>query len=416
MRVLRIYHGGRDASHRARERALVEAGIEVILIVPSNWPEPGSETVLSDEPFRVVELPVVRAGDVNRHRYIDRRSLADAIRRAAPDVVDIHEEPVSSAMHQILAVVSETTTVVGYTAQNLDKRYPPPFNRWQRDAFARLAALYPCSRQAASVARRRGYKGFIEVLPLGHDAAVFPAGEQRHDDNVFQLALAGRMVPEKGVMDAIEVLAAVRRHRNARLVIVGEGPETTRIPEMASRLGVVGHVELRPWADQHALASLYRSSHVVLMPSRATSRWVEQFGRGIVESQASGAVVAAYASGAIPETAAGGACLASEGDVEGLSRAVSLLAGNEAAWVRLRNQGLVAADAKRWAVLAEDQIGLYARALSARPARPRPSWAGNYGVAMAEFGASAHTETGQSRPFALPGPLAGRSLARLSRV
>ena len=50
------------------------------------------------------------------------------------------------------------------------------------------------------------------------------------------------------------------------------------------------------------LATRYRSTHVVLVPSVSTPTWVEQFGRVIVEAQASGAVVAGYASGAIPRS------------------------------------------------------------------------------------------------------------------
>ena len=75
MRVLRIYHGGRNRAHRARERALLEAGVEVTAIVPSAWPEGGDESVLSPEAFPIVELPVTRPGDVNRYRYASAEGL-----------------------------------------------------------------------------------------------------------------------------------------------------------------------------------------------------------------------------------------------------------------------------------------------------------------------------------------------------
>ena len=143
LRVLRIYHAGRDRSHRARERALVAAGVDVVLVVPSSWPESGSESTLSDEPFEVVSLPVSRAGDVNRHRYADPAALVAVIRRVAPDLVDLHEEPFSAVTHQVLAALPVGTPAVGYTAQNLDKRYPPPYTSWERQAFARSARSRP---------------------------------------------------------------------------------------------------------------------------------------------------------------------------------------------------------------------------------------------------------------------------------
>jgi glycosyltransferase involved in cell wall biosynthesis len=390
MRVLRIYHAGRDRSHRARERALVAAGVEVTLVVPSAWPEASSEPTLSPESFSVIELPVLRPGDVNRHRYADPGALADLIRELRPDVVDVHEEPFSAVMHQVLEVVSAVPPsdlpVVGYTAQNLDKRYPPPFPAWERAAFARLSAMVPCSRQAASVVRGRGFAGLLEVLPLGHDPAVFAAGDQQHADPVFRLVLAGRLVPEKGVADAVEVLADVRRHRDARLVVIGSGPEAARLPVLADRLGVAGHVEVRPWADEEELAAVYRDSHVALVPSRATGRWVEQFGRGVVEAQACGAAVAGYASGTIPEVAAGGAWLAAEGDSLGLARAVVRLATDSSQWSALRARGLAAAHDKQWEGVARRQAEIYAQVAgsSAYPVSPRRAGTGRGSVARSE--------------------------------
>ena len=112
--------------------------------------------------------------------------------------LDIHEEPVSVAARQWLAAVPSDLPVVMYTAQNVDKRYPPPFAQYERAAHRRVAALYPCSRQAASVARGKGFSGLIEVLPLGFDDTLFCPGEQYVDDAEIVLGLVGRLVPEKG--------------------------------------------------------------------------------------------------------------------------------------------------------------------------------------------------------------------------
>jgi len=62
MRVLRVYHGGRDPQHRGRDRALAAVGIDLTLVVPTTWPDAAAERELSHEPFHVIELPVSRAG------------------------------------------------------------------------------------------------------------------------------------------------------------------------------------------------------------------------------------------------------------------------------------------------------------------------------------------------------------------
>ena len=156
MKVLRVYHAGRDAAHRERDAALTAAGVHVTLVVPRNWPEPGHEARQAgslDSRFAVHELPVVRPGDVNRHVYADRAHLTALLEAVRPDVLDLHEEPFSAVVRQWLRVTPPDLPVVTYTAQNIDKRFPPPFHWYERRALHRVQGIYPCSRQAASVVR-----------------------------------------------------------------------------------------------------------------------------------------------------------------------------------------------------------------------------------------------------------------------
>ena len=301
VRVLRVSHGARDPQFRGRDRALVAAGADLTLVVPSEWAEPSSESGAIEDSFPIVELPVRRSGDMNRHRYRDGDAIRRLLREVRPDVVDLHAEPFSAAGHQWLEHVAADTPVVMYTAQNIDKRYPPPFSWYERRALRRVAGFYPCSRQAAAVIRGKGFGGVVDVLPLGYHESLFHPGRQSVDDAEIVLMLVGRLVPEKGLVDAVAVLSRLSSVRPARLVVIGSGPDATRAVEAAEAVGVGDRLEIMPWQSGSALAAAYRRAHIVLVPSRATERWVEQFGRVIVEAQASGAVVAAYDSGAIAE-------------------------------------------------------------------------------------------------------------------
>ena len=397
MRVLRVYHAGRDPGHRRRERALVEAGVDLTLVVPSTWTDSGAQQELSAEAFRIFELPVERPGDVNRHRYADPAAVRAVVDAVQPEVIDIHEEPFSLAARQWLRVADERPVVM-YTAQNLDKRYPPPFSRYERQALGRIRAMYPCSRQAASVARGKGFAGHLEVLPLGYDPDVYRLGDQSWDDPEFVLGLLGRMVPEKGVQDAVRILAAVRGVRPARLELIGSGPEVLVAMALADRLGVREHVHHRPWLGLDDVASSYRAMHVVLIPSTATSTWVEQFGRVIVEGQVSGAVVAGYASGAIAEVAGAAGLLYPEGRVDDLAAGVVRLARDQDEWSGLRRAGVAATAAGTWQQVAERQLRLY-RLATLR--EPLPAVVATRAAARAEFGPVAVTPT-SARPVAVP--------------
>src|SRR4051794_16734734 len=100
VRVLRVYHGGRNSQHRARERALTDAGVDLTLVVPSDWPEAAVDSAPLVEVFPIAELSLRRAGNVNAHVYADRRGLRRLINDVHPDVLDIHEEPFSLAARQ----------------------------------------------------------------------------------------------------------------------------------------------------------------------------------------------------------------------------------------------------------------------------------------------------------------------------
>jgi glycosyltransferase involved in cell wall biosynthesis len=402
VQVLRVYHGGRDGAHRQRERALVEAGVKVTLVVPDVWPGTEDDPSGAEDGFELLELPVRRVGDVNRHAY-DSAAVRRSIDKCPPDLLDIHEEPFSIAARQWLRAAPPALPVVMYTAQNIDKRLPPPFFGYERRAYGRVAAFYPCSRQAASVTRGKGFTGEIEVIPLGYDDSRYRAGAQSIDDAEIVLGLFGRLVPEKGVREAVRVLAAVVRERRARLLLVGTGPEKQPALELAQSLGVADRLDVFGQRSGAELADLYRRTHVALIPSRVTETWAEQFGRAIVEAQASGAVVAGYSGGAIAEVAGDAGVLAPEAEVEGLAAAVIRVLGNPDEHGRLRAAGLRLAESRTWSEVGRRQAALYRRALAGefdRVSLPSSPSARRV-AARREFGPTAPTRAGD-RPFALP--------------
>lgn len=402
IRVLRVYHAGRDRQHRGRERALDRAGIDVTLVVPTDWPEASAERDLSVEPFRIIEMPLRHGGEVNRHAYVGDAAIRRVVADTQPDVLDIHEEPVGVVARQWLAAAAELPVVM-YTAQNVDKRFPPPFSRFEAAALRRVAGFYPCSRQAASVIRGKGFAGAIEVLPLGFDDALFQFGAQSLDNDEVVLMFAGRLVPEKGLDAAVFTLARVNAVCPARLIVPGSGPEVANARALASSLGVEDRLQITEWQSGAELASSYRAAHVVLVPSRSTDTWVEQFGRVIVEAQASGAVVVGYGSGAIPEVAGDAGIVVPPGDSERLADEVVRVLADPDEFARRREAGRLQAATRTWSAVASRQAALYRAVCDGHtaPLKIAKSPARRRADARAEFGPPASTTAGD-HPFALP--------------
>jgi glycosyltransferase involved in cell wall biosynthesis len=389
---------------------LRDLGVDVVLAMPADWPG-AAEAPATD--FPIVELPVTRAGDVNRHRYVSQADLAATVHTVESDLLDVHEEPFSVATRQWLAAAPSALPVVLYTAQNVDKRYPPPFSTYERRAYQRARGLYPCSWQAASVARGKGFRGLIDVIPLGYDPDLFRPGEQSADDDELVLALFGRFVPEKGILDAVRVLERLNSVRPARLVLVGSGPEEQRARDLAAARGLADRISIESWQSSEAVAELYRQAHVVLVPSTSTETWTEQFGRVIVEAHASGALVAGYGSGAIPEVALDAGVLVRPGEAIELADSIIEVMADSASYAAHRDRGFSLAATRTWARVAEAHANLYRRVLEQPPRRAAPrSPRERRRAAVAEFGPTAELRGGGARPFALPILRRGGSFAR----
>jgi N-acetyl-alpha-D-glucosaminyl L-malate synthase BshA len=127
--------------------------------------------------------------------------------------------------------------------------------------------------------------------------------------------------PVKRVQDCIRVLAEVRKHTNARLLMVGDGPERGPAEHLAWQLGINRHVEFL--GKQNNVERLIRLAHALLMPSE-----MESFGLAALEAMACGVPTVGTRVGGVPEliTAGEDGFLEKVGDIEGQSaRVIELL-------------------------------------------------------------------------------------------
>jgi glycosyltransferase involved in cell wall biosynthesis len=153
------------------------------------------------------------------------------------------------------------------------------------------------------------------------------------------LVWAGRLAGEKGIDD---LLAAVSRLRSsgldARLDLLGDGPERVRLEALAASLGLNGAIRFRGHiADRAAYLDALRAADVFVMPSRA-----EGVPKAVVEAMGAGVPVVASRVGGVPALLADGerGVLVGPGGSAALAEAIAGLASDQAARERLRWTGL----------------------------------------------------------------------------
>jgi len=114
--------------------------------------------------------------------------------------------------------------------------------------------------------------------------------------------------------DVVRIFARVRESTDARLVLVGDGPEYGRTRELVDTLGLADAVRYVGVVDE--VAPLLKAADVLLLPSET-----ESFGLVALEAMASGVPVVASDVGGLPEVVEHGVTgfLAPVGDVDAMA-------------------------------------------------------------------------------------------------
>ncbi|MGH9079507.1 MAG: glycosyltransferase family 4 protein, partial [Acidimicrobiales bacterium] len=338
------------------------------LVAAARWEEGGSVVDLDAGGDRFV-VPVRTLGRHPNLFLYDPRPHCRLLGAGRWDLVDLHEEPFGLAVAEVLLLRRLRAPRVPFvvsSAQNIDKRYPPPFRWFERWALARAAGAYTCNVEAGRILRRKGLVGDLVLLPLGVDVERFRPVPRPPPGETLHVGFVGRLIRHKGVDVLLEAAAL-----DDRIVVevFGAGPEARALIDLADRLGIADRVTFHGHVDEVALPDLYHRFDVLAVPSVPLPGWIEQFGRVVVEAQSSGVPVVASASGALPDVVDGGGLLVPPNDPASLRTALSRLLEEAGLWARLREAGLVGSARYSWSSVARDQMDLY-RAT----ARPDPGF------------------------------------------
>jgi glycosyltransferase involved in cell wall biosynthesis len=144
------------------------------------------------------------------------------------------------------------------------------------------------------------------------------------------LLYCGRLTEAKGIRDmlaAVKFLDATSESSQVELLVVGNGPLFQEAQaEVAALKKIRGCVVKAVPHDR--IGSVMSCADILILPSRTTPSWKEQFGRVIVEGMACGLTVVGSNSGAIGRVIerTGGGSVFPEGDAESLySRLLELI-------------------------------------------------------------------------------------------
>ena len=307
MRVAVISHACVvDVNQRLYEELARRDDIELLLIAPATWRASTGKRVgfraLPGAPYQTHPLPVWGSGQISLHWY---RGLGPVLRRFDPDLIYLDEEPYSLPAWQTLRLARALHKPLAFVhTQNIVKRHPWPFRAVERAVLDYACLANPLTEECAEVLRVKNFGGRIVLIPHCVDTGLFhpqPQAELRERLGLdgFTVGYLGRLTEAKGVGD---LMAAAERLWAAgldfKLLVVGSGPLESRLREWSH---TAGGRAVPTGAVAHDEAPRYLNAmDVLVMPSRTTPGWKEQFGRALIEALACGVPVIGSDSGNIP--------------------------------------------------------------------------------------------------------------------
>jgi len=173
-------------------------------------------------------------------------------------------------------------------------------DRWNRVTAAKFDTVIASTFFAGGEFERLDLP-YVRV-PLGVDLQTFHPDRHRpalrddliHDHSEILIAMCTRLSKEKCPDLGIDVVRELEaRGVKVRLVVLGDGPERTRLQRMVAHLPVrlLGHV-----SDRWEVAALLATADVLIAPGP-----IETFGLAALEALACGTPVVAHRSGALAE-------------------------------------------------------------------------------------------------------------------
>ncbi len=334
MRILYIGHTYTVQANLGKIAVIAKyPGVELLLVTPDGWKGPlykNASTQFETPPgttARHVILPTYLVGRESAYFFSSR--LFSLVADFQPDIVHVEEGTYALSYAQTILALKKyapNSHASFFTWWNLPQTLTGFRRQIEEFNLGHSAAAIVGNNDAKEILRCKYFSRAITVLPqLGVDAIE----HERKQDAGFRTKLGldrltigyvGRIEEEKGVLDLVEAVGKMSNKSAAEILMVGAGSALTAAEILARKNDV--KLVVRPAVRNEEVPEYLAQLDMLVLPSRTTPDWKEQFGHILIEAMAAGVPVVGSASGQIPYVIADAGRIVPEGDPEALSRAL----------------------------------------------------------------------------------------------
>jgi len=247
------------------------------------------------------------------------------------DVIHVHTEPWSLIAQQLIGL--DTAVII----HGVESRY--------RDAPWRLRVRRTGTRRVLTGAsgylnwghtglRAASEAGLPPRTPRGviagspPDPGVFTRIPMPSYNGEMHVAFVGRLVAEKGLDTLLAAISTSGLRGRTRLTVAGTGRESRHLETLSRTLQV--NARFVGGLGAPALHEVLGRSHVLVVPSRDSAVWSEQWGRVATEAMMTGRPVITSDAGELPALVGPGQVTFRQNDHRALAERIQALCDNPA--------------------------------------------------------------------------------------
>lgn len=322
-----------------------------LLVVPNGWPDPHFGQVAPEPPehprVHLRVTPALFRGRGTLTFHFDPRLVAFAL-RFRPEFVLVEQEPHSLLALQVrwlARLLPGRPPFAFFTWGGPPKRQRPmPLRTLERGALGAASLAIAGNQAAIDQLRAKGFSRPIHRLPqVGVDLPDRPDMTRSRVRAELGLpgvvvGFAGRLIPEKGVLDLAEALSGLG-HLEWTLLAIGRGALSGALKSHFRDARLDGRLRLIEDAEHQRVGDLLTAMDVLVLPSYATPNWAEQFGHVLIEAMAAGCPVVGTNCGEIPRVIGEAGLVVPERGIGQLRAAVRRLIEDPALRARLAARG-----------------------------------------------------------------------------
>jgi glycosyltransferase involved in cell wall biosynthesis len=337
LRVLFISHAYVVGVNQGKLEAIDQIpNVEVGLLAPSNWKALEWNRALPLEcPYPNLQLysaPVLFTGRVGAYFYAPWK-VWKVVQDFQPDIIQVEAEVFSLCAFEV-AILARMTgkPIVIFGWENQLRQLP--LLRWQICQFVlrTASAIIPGNQDGANIMKKWDYQGLLEVMPqMGVDPHFFtPSPTSITTAATFRIGFLGRLAHSKGIDIIFKAVTQLRdRNIHIQVILCGSGPEEAKLRNLAESLQITDLILWRGAVPHDQAPAELRQFDVLVLPSRSTATWKEQFGHVLIEAMSMGIPVVGSDSGEIPNVIGRADLVFPEEDHETLANILARLSDDQ---------------------------------------------------------------------------------------